>query len=118
MQAHGRAGTGVPTAVAETEVGAMSTPQSRRPDESPTIPADDDDLDRFRTWLVERGFAERTARLWENRVRSAFGSGVVRPDEVDGVFPNLAGPSRCSLRKALREWIVFRETASGSSRPR
>ncbi len=72
-------------------------------------PPTDEELARFRAWLVRRGYAGTTAGLWTARVRAAHGHGVQDPARVEVAFPHLALTSRASLRSALRAFTTFRE---------
>jgi hypothetical protein len=88
----------------------MSTPQSyRRPRTVSGRAADEGDLARFRAWLLSRGYAETTARVWASQVRAAYARGVEGPEGVDAEFGAYRRSTRCSIRVALHEFDRFRE---------
>jgi hypothetical protein len=87
----------------------------RRPGEHET--ADRAELARFRAWLVGRGYAALTARLWVSYVRRALARGVEGPEGVDAAFGCYGRTTRCGYRAALEEFGRFREAGrcGGSS---
>lgn len=87
----------------------MSAPAlSRRPRPKGGLPVDEEELSRFRAWLVGRGYADRTAKTWACRIRRAYALGVGSPDEVDTVLWPHANPTRTGLRQALQNLDAFR----------
>ena len=74
-----------------------------------------EELERFRAWLRDRGYAAATARLWCARVRDAHGDGVGDPDAVDAAYPNHRANTRAGLRAALLMFAEFREGRCGGS---
>ena len=87
----------------------MSAPAlSRRPRPEGGLPVDEEELSRFRAWLVGRGYADETARIWACRIRRAYAFGVGSPDEVDAVFRRKPTPTRCGIRQALQNLDAFR----------
>ncbi len=87
----------------------MSAPSlSRRPRSEAGLPVDEEELFRFRSWLVDRGYADRTAKTWACRVRKAYSLGVGSPDDVDTVLWCHMNPSRSGLRQALENLDAFR----------
>ena len=83
-------------------------PLSRRPRPEGGLPVDEKELSRFRAWLVGRGYADETARIWACRIRRAYAFGVGSPDEVDAVFRRKTNPTRCGIRQALQNFDAFR----------
>ena len=87
----------------------MSAPTlSRRPRPAGALPVDEEELSRFRAWVVARGYADRTATTWACRVRRAHALGVGSPDEVDTVLWRHMNPARTGLRQALQNLEAFR----------
>jgi hypothetical protein len=87
----------------------MSTPcPADRPRPEGGLPVDEEELSRFRAWLVDRGYADETARIWACRIRRAYAFGVGSPDEVDAVFMRKTTPTRCGIRQALQNFDAFR----------
>ena len=87
----------------------MSAPSlSRRHRPEGGLPVDEEELSRFRAWLVGRGYADRTATEWIRRVRWAFAHGCAHPDDVDAVFWNLSQPRRSGFRQALGAFVESR----------
>ena len=72
-------------------------------------PVDDEDLTRFRAWLVGRGYSEGTARLWSKRVKSAHARGISEPEEVNSAYRNHQQLTRAGMREALQRFAEFRE---------
>ncbi len=89
----------------------MSAPDPRRSTTAGNgIPVDEEELQRWRSWLVERGYSETTALLWLSRVRKASARGVADEAEVDAAFPAFTSGTRSGLRQALRELDAFRRS--------
>ncbi len=87
----------------------MSAPAlSRRPRPGPALPVDEEEMRRWVLWLIARGYAESTARLWASKIRTAYAHGIGSPDAVGDEFLNWSSPLRSSLRQALRELDAFR----------
>lgn len=87
----------------------MSTlPLSRPPRPGGELLIDDEELSRFRAWLVGRGYSERTVKLWAVKTRLAYRRGVICSADVDRVFSNYKQNTRCTLRQALQNFDVFR----------
>jgi hypothetical protein len=86
----------------------MRTPAACRTDAADAVPETEEELARFRAWLVRRGYAGTTAGLWTARVRAAHEHGIHDPACVEAAFPYLALASRASLRSALRAFDAFR----------
>lgn len=90
----------------------MSPPAPRRPTPAGNgIPVDEDELQRWRSWLVERGYSETTALLWLSRARKASARGVADEAGVDAAFPAFTSGTRSGFRQALRELGEFRRSA-------
>ena len=88
----------------------MSAPAlSRRPEPAPVLAVDAAELSRFRSWLLARGYADRTAGTWARAVRLARARGAGGAGEVDEYFGGLRQNSRGVIRAALREYDEFRE---------
>jgi hypothetical protein len=87
----------------------------RRP--APDRTVDRAELARFSAWLVGRGYAATTARLWVSFVRLALARGVEGPEGVDAAFGCYGPTTRCGYRAALEEFGRFREAGAcdGSS---
>lgn len=87
----------------------MSTPPlSPRSRPEGRLPIDEEELSRFRAWLVGRSYADRTARTWASRIRRAYALGVGSPDEVDTVLWRHTNVTRSGLRQALQNLDAFR----------
>ncbi len=92
----------------------MSTSAPSRPNAAGAVP--EDDLERFRAWLVGRGYAEGTALLWSKRVENAHAHGVEDPAAVDAAYPHLSHKTRSCTRAALANFSEFQEvTRCGGS---
>ncbi len=90
----------------------MSAPAlSRRLRPAVGLPVDEAELSRFRAWLADRGYAERTGELWCSRIRVAFSRGAAAPGDVDAAFPGYSSRSWAGYRNTLREFAAFREGA-------
>ena len=95
----------------ETPPAAARTPASCRPEtERPPIPVDEEELRRWRSWLVGRGYKETTALLWLSRVRTAHARGATDEAAVDAVFSSFPGGTRSGFRQALRGLDEFRRS--------
>lgn len=89
----------------------MSTPvPSCPPRPGPAV--DEEELSRFRAWLVDRGYAERTGKQFASRVRSAYAHGATSPDDVDVVFTGCHRSIRTGTRVALRALDSFRRAGA------
>ena len=87
----------------------MSAPAlSRRPRPDAGLPVDEEELSRFRAWLVGRGYADRTATTWACRIRRAYALGVGSPDDVDTVLWRHTNVTCTGLRQALQNLDAFR----------
>ena len=88
----------------------MSTPAlSRRSEPAPVLAVDAAELSRFRSWLLGRGYADRTAGTWARADWLALARGAGGAGEVDKYFGGLRQNSRGVIRAALREFDEFRE---------
>ena len=88
----------------------MSAPfPSRRLRPEGGLDLDEEELARFRAWLVGRGYAATTAQFWAARIRDAHAHGVDDPAAVDAAYPHHQQPTRAGLREALLRFDEFRK---------
>ncbi|MEN6343140.1 MAG: hypothetical protein ABFC89_11350 [Methanospirillum sp.] len=88
----------------------MSTPQCSRRTSSAAIPVSEDELGRFRRWLVDHGYRGTTALVMASHVRTAYAHGITDPAGVGAAFPNRFRTTRGGMRLALRQFRKFRAT--------